>query len=70
MGGLPAEALDLLVRALARICEDPYDRLLSVAVSDYDPRQRMAEYSDLGFIEFEVDETAGLVRVFALVWMS
>jgi hypothetical protein len=29
MDGLPAETLDLLVRSLARICEDPYDRLLS-----------------------------------------
>jgi hypothetical protein len=68
MSGLPAEALDPLVRALARICADPYDRLLSVAVSDDNPRQRMAEYGDLGFMEFEVDETAGLIRVFALVW--
>jgi len=32
MGGLPPEALDVLVRALARICEDPYDRLVSRAV--------------------------------------
>jgi hypothetical protein len=68
MSGLPDEALDLLVRALARICADPYDRLLSVAVSDDNPRERMAEYGDLGFMEFEVDETAGLIRVFALVW--
>lgn len=68
MNGLPAEALGLLVRALARICADPYDRLLSVAVSDDNPRQRMAEFGDLGFMEFEVDETAGLIRVFALIW--
>jgi hypothetical protein len=43
MGGLPAEALDVLARALARICEDPYDRLFSRAVRDDDPRERMAE---------------------------
>jgi hypothetical protein len=28
----------------------------------------MAEFGDFGFMEFEVDETAGLIRVFALVW--
>ena len=70
MGGLPPEALDVLIRAVARICEDPYDRLLSVAVSDDNPRERMAEYGDLGFIEFEVDEAAGLIRVYALVWVG
>ena len=68
MGGLPAEALDVLVRVLARICEDPYDRLFSRAVRDDDPRERMAELGDLGFVEFRVDEAAGLVRVLTLVW--
>ncbi len=70
MGGLPAEALDLLARAMARICEDPYDRLFSVAVRDDDPRERMAEFGDLGFMEFEVDEAVGVVRVYALVWVG
>ena len=68
MGGLPPEALDVLVRALARICEDPYDRLFSRAVRNDDPRERMAELGDLGFVEFRVDEAAGLVRVQTLVW--
>jgi hypothetical protein len=63
MGGLPPEALDVLVRALARICEDPYDRLFSRAVQEDDPRERMAELGDLGFVEFRVDEAARLVRV-------
>jgi hypothetical protein len=70
MGGLPAEALDLLTRATARICADPYDRLLSVAVSDGNPRERMAEFGDLGFIEFTVDEAAQLIRIYALVWVG
>ncbi len=68
MGGLPPEALDVLVRVLARICQDPYDRLLSRAVRDDDPRERMAELGDLGFVELRVDEAAGLVRVLTLVW--
>lgn len=68
MAGLPDEALDILVGILARICADPYDRLLSVAVSDDYPAERMAELGEGGFIEFEVDGAAGLIRVHSLVW--
>ena len=55
---------------MARICEDPYDRLFSLAVRDEDPRERMAELGDAGFIQFTVDESAGLVRVYDLVWIG
>ena len=67
MGGLPHDAFDVLARTMARICEDPYDRLFSLAVRDEDPRERMAELGDAGFIQFTVDESAGLVRVYDLV---
>ncbi len=69
MAGLPDEAFDTLVRLLSRICDDPYDRLLSVAVTD-DGRERMAELGDAGFITFTVDENARLIRVFDLVWVG
>lgn len=65
--GLPAEALDTLVRALSRICEDPRDRTFSVPLSA-DGRERLAELDDRGFIEVTIDEPAGLIRVFRLVW--
>jgi hypothetical protein len=68
MSGLPAEALDVLVRTLARICEDPYNRLFSRPVRTGDPGERMAKLDDLGFVEIRVDEVAGLVRVLTLVW--
>lgn len=42
MAGIPDEELNELVRFTARICEDPYDRLYSVAVRSDDPAQRMA----------------------------
>jgi hypothetical protein len=48
----------------------PYDRLFSLAVRDEDPRERMAELGDAGFIQFTVDESAGLVRVYDLVWIG
>lgn len=54
MVGLPDDAFDALARLLSRICEDPYDRLLSVAVTD-DGRERMAELGDAGFLTFAVD---------------
>jgi hypothetical protein len=70
MHGLPDEALDVLVELMARICTDPYDRLLSMPVrSDY-PAERMAELGDFGFIEFTADEAAGLVRVYSLIWLG
>ena len=70
MGGLPPDAFDILARTMARICEDPYDRLFSLAVRDEDPRERMAELGDAGFIQFTVDESARLVRVYDLVWIG
>ena len=51
-----------------RICDDPYNRLFSRAVRDEDPRERMAELGDFGFLEFRVNEAASLVRVLTLVW--
>ena len=70
MAGLPSEALDVLVRTMASICDNPYDRMLSMPVRDDSPAERMAELGDSGFIEFEVDETERLVRVYTLVWIS
>ncbi len=40
MPGLPDDAFDLLVRTLARICDDAYDRLFSLPTGK-DPRERM-----------------------------
>jgi len=67
MRGLPGDALDALTRLLARICEDPYERLHSMTAGE-DPRERIAEIGDAGWIEFRVDEPAELIRVHALVW--
>jgi hypothetical protein len=69
MAGLPDEAFDTLARLSSRICDDPYARLLRVAVTD-DGRSRMAELGDTGFITFAVDEDARLIRVFDLVWIG
>ena len=68
MRGLPARGFDLLVQVLARICEDPYDRLLSRDLRAGDPTRRMAELGDFGFVEFLVDDAAQLVCVVTLVW--
>jgi hypothetical protein len=70
MTRLPDDALDALAHTVARVCADPYDRLISVAILDENPARRMAELGDGGFIEFTVDEAAGLVRVYALLWIG
>lgn len=66
--GLPAEAIDTLMRLLARISDDPYDRLFSKPLADDNPRRRMADLDSFGFIEFLVDEEAGLIRIYRLAW--
>lgn len=67
--GLPGPGFDAFVDVVARICTDPYDRLVSKP-SGMDPRLRMAELGDGGFIEFVVDDAAGLVQVLRLVWVG
>ena len=64
MGGLPPDALEVLVRTMARICENPYDRLFSMAMRDEHPQERMAELGT-GIVQFTVDEAVGLVRSMA-----
>jgi hypothetical protein len=52
MGGMSVEALDVLARTMAQICEDPFDRVLSMAVRDDSPWERMAELGEQGSVEF------------------
>jgi len=67
MPGLPSGAFDMLVRTLARICDDPYDPVFSTPVPPV-PGRRVADLADFGFIEFIADEAEQLVRVYYLVW--
>ena len=66
MNGLPDDGLDMLVSLLSRICEDPYNPVFSAPTGM--PRRRAADLGDFGFIVFAVDEEAGLIRVYDLVW--
>jgi len=69
MNGLPGDAFDMLVSVLARVCEDPYDPVFSVPVGS-EPRRRVAELSDFGFVVFVIDEAARLLRIYDLVWVG
>ena len=51
----------MLVRTLARICDDPYDPVFSVPVPPV-PGRRVADLGDFGFIEFIADEAMGHFR--------
>jgi hypothetical protein len=66
MGGFPEQGFDMLVTLLARICDNPYDPVFSAPTGVL--QRRVADVGDFGFIVFAVDEAAGLVRVFDLVW--
>jgi hypothetical protein len=68
--GLPEGALDEIVRLMARVCEDPYDMVLSAPFKDAEPSNRVADVGGRGFVEFQVDEAAGLVRVYAVAWIG
>lgn len=57
----------MLVRTLARICDDPYDPVHSTPAPPVLGR-RVADLGDVGFIEFIADDDASLIRVFHLVW--
>ena len=70
MGGLPDEALDAIVERVARICLDPFDRVVSMPAPASRPGGRMAELGDEGFIEFAVDEQAGVVRIYTVAWIG
>jgi hypothetical protein len=67
MQDLPSEAFDMLVRTLARICDDPYNPVFSASAPPV-PSRRVADLEDFGFIEFIADEAERLVRVYYLVW--
>jgi hypothetical protein len=65
--GLPPDAFDLLIRTLARICDDPYDPVFSTPRPPV-PGRRVADLGEHGFIEFLIDEDARLIRVYRLLW--
>lgn len=50
--------------------EEALLQMKGIPAEALDLRVRIAEFSDLGFIEFSVDEVAGLVRIYALVWVG
>jgi hypothetical protein len=57
----------MLVRTLARICNDPYDPVFSAPAPPVSGR-RVADLGDFGFIQFIADEAEQLVRVYYVVW--
>jgi hypothetical protein len=44
--------------------------MLSMPLSGGRTGARMAELGDNGFVEFAIDDEAGLVRVYSLVWLG
>jgi hypothetical protein len=65
LGGLPPEVLEFLIPAMVEFCIDPFSRVHSKPLRG---DRRLAELGDFGWLEFEVDHEAGLLRVYRLVW--
>ena len=66
IGGLPGDVFDMLVNLLVRVSEDPFNPVLSSPTGV--PRRRAADLGESGFVVFAVDEDAGLIRVYDLIW--
>lgn len=59
IGGLPHDAFDVLARTMTRLCENPYDRLFSLAAS----RGRLHDASVVDNVREPTDSwTSGLVH--------
>lgn len=67
MKGLPEEGLDAFTAVMAHVCDDPDNPVYSTPAGEGFGR-RVADLGTRGFIVFTADESAGLVRVWDLVW--
>ncbi len=65
IGGLPTDAFDELVSALADVCERPWD---AMAAYTGEPEFRQVIFGGLGLVSFYVDDTAGIIWVFDITW--
>ncbi|GAA1022321.1 hypothetical protein Aple_075510 [Acrocarpospora pleiomorpha] len=66
LGGFPTDALTALVKAMADVCENPYDPLTSMATDD--PQVRRADFGDHGFVTFLILDSVEIVRVVDILW--
>jgi hypothetical protein len=65
--GLPPEAFDALAERAAELTDEPWDAVMMAP--GHDPALRETPFGHgAGFISFRFDETAGLVRIFNIVW--
>ncbi len=67
--GLPREAFDALVDRVVDLVEEPWDAV--VMPPGDDPAYRRAVFgSGWGLLTFHVDDDAGLIRIFDLIWIG
>ncbi len=68
--GIPDDVFTELVRLLARVCDDPYDAVLSAARPGGPSRRGAALGGGRGLVEVGVAGGAGVVGVSALAWIG
>ncbi|MEO5878297.1 MAG: hypothetical protein ABIS86_11335 [Streptosporangiaceae bacterium] len=69
LGGFPVEALTALARRVGRVCEDPYDAVVSNQQGvDRTDRWAMFGDRDQGFFQFSVRDDILAVVVVDVTW--
>jgi hypothetical protein len=66
LGAFPTQALGELAKAMAEVCENPYDPLITMASDD--PQIRRADFGQYGFVTFLILDDVQVVRIVDILW--
>ena len=66
--GLPSQAFDSLIEAMAEVVSYPDDPLRTFSTAD--PYLRRAEFGDAGLITYLINDGAGIVVIFDITWTA
>lgn len=67
LNGLPPDAFDASVERVVELADEPWDAV--VMAPGHDPAFRETALGrGYGFFSFRLDEAAGLIRIFHIVW--
>lgn len=69
LGGFPTDALGALAAAMADVCENPYDPLVTMGTGD--EQVRRTDFGDgRGFVTFLILDSVEVVRVVDIIWVG
>lgn len=68
LGGFPKNAFDELIAIMARVCENPYDPLITRGTDD--EQVRRADFGEHGFVTFLILDDVNVVRITDILWVG